>query len=60
MKKKKIEGKNQHVVITNVNTSIGIKILSFLVKSWGMMLYLSDAPLNWTIVFVQYVIFHLW
>ena len=41
-----LECKTQHAIITHANTSNGIKIPTFLVKSWGMVLYLSSAPLN--------------
>ena len=35
----------EHVVITHANTSDDIKMGTFYGKSWGMMLYLSNAPL---------------
>ena len=38
--------KTQHAVITHANTSTGIKIPTFFGKSWGMMLYLSNASLS--------------
>ena len=41
-----LERKTRHVVIIHANTSNGIKIPTFLGKSWGMMLNLSNAPLN--------------
>ena len=40
-----LEYKTQHAVISHANTSNGIKIPTFFGKSWGMMLYLSNAPL---------------
>ena len=45
----KLESKNQHTVITNANTSNGIKISTFFSGgggSQGMMLYLSNANLR--------------
>ena len=40
-----LDRKTQHAVITHANTSNDIKIPTFFGKSWGMMLYLSSAPL---------------
>ena len=40
-----LEHETQHAVITYANTSNGIKISTFLEKSWGMMLYLYSVPL---------------
>ena len=42
-----LERKTRHAVITHANTSNGIN-LNFFGKSWGMMLNLSNAPLNVT------------
>ena len=42
-----LERITQHAVITHANTSNGIiKILIFLEKKLGMMIYLSSAPLT--------------
>ena len=41
-----LECKTQHAFITHANTSDGIKIPTFLGKSWGMMLHLTSAPLR--------------
>ena len=40
-----LERKTWHAVITHANTSNDIKIPTFLEKSWGMMLNLSNASL---------------
>ena len=37
----------QSAVITNASTSNGTKIPTFFGKSWGIMLHLSNAPLNY-------------
>ena len=44
-KKVNLERKTQHAVIIHANTSNGVQ------KSWGMMLYLSNAPLNMNSLF---------
>ena len=44
--KKSTKRENQLSVITHANTSNGIKFQIFWEKSWGMMLYLSNAPLK--------------
>ena len=41
-----MEHKTRHAVIAHANTSNGIKIPTFVGKSWGMMLYLSSASLR--------------
>ena len=48
-KKVNLEGKTRHAVITHVNTSNGIKIPTFFGKSWGMMLYLFNAPFSYPV-----------
>ena len=40
-----LECETQHAFITHANTANGIKILILGGKSWGMMLFLSNAPL---------------
>ena len=40
----KVEGENQHAVITSANTFNSIKISTLCGKSQGLMFYLSNAP----------------
>ena len=50
-----LECETQHGVINHANISNGTKITTFFGKSWGMMLYLSNAPLRLELIIFDYL-----